>query len=83
MTVYVIKNVSTNRPIVCTLGDNSTLRLFPGNEVSLTEEQCTNYLKTLSADTKLLTMKNVAERAMRKKSTTTKEVVDDKEEKED
>lgn len=75
--MYVIKNVSTNRPIVCTLGDKSTLRLFPGKEVNLTEEQCTNYLKGLSADTKLLTIKTVNEKPPVRKKSTAKEAVDE------
>lgn len=81
--MYVIKNVSANRLIVCTLGDNSTLRLFPGKEVTLSEGQCTNYLKTLSADTKLLTMKKVADKPPIRKKSSTEKVVEDKEKKED
>ena len=36
---YVIKNMSTNRPLVCTLGDGKTLRLFPGKEETISDNK--------------------------------------------
>lgn len=44
---YIIKNMSINRPIVCTLGDGKTLRLFPGKEKQISDKQYTGYLKNL------------------------------------
>ena len=45
---YVLKNISTNRPIVCTLGDGETLRLFPSEEKQIDNNQYIDYFKTLS-----------------------------------
>jgi hypothetical protein len=65
---YIIKNMSTNRPIVCTLGDGKTLRLFPQKEQNISEEQYTDYLKNLSVKG-LLTVKEVVSKKTPKKST--------------
>ena len=70
---YVIKNMSTNRPLVCTLGDGKTLRLFPGKEETVSDKQYTEYLKTL-ADKKLLTVKEVVPKTTPKKSSAEKAV---------
>lgn len=70
---YVIKNMSTNRPLVCTLGDGKTLRLFPGKEETVSDKQYTEYLKTL-ADKKLLTVKEVVQKTTPKKSSAEKAV---------
>lgn len=74
---YTIKNMSTNRPIVCTLGDGKTLRLFPGKERQISDKQYTEYLKSLS-ERELLMVKEVVEKKTPKKSTVEK-TVDDKE----
>lgn len=78
---YIIKNMSINRPIVCTLGDGKTLRLFPGKEKQLSDKQYTGYLKNLS-EQELLTVREVVERKTPKKSTVEK-TVDNKESKEE
>lgn len=46
--MFAVKNVSTNRKLVCTLADKTTLRLFPGQSVSLKDSQVTPYLEQLS-----------------------------------
>lgn len=74
---YTIKNMSANRPIVCTLGDGKTLRLFPGKERQISDKQYTEYLKSLS-ERELLMVKEVVEKKTPKKSTVEK-TVDDKE----
>lgn len=78
---YIIKNMSTNRPIVCTLGDGKTLRLFPGKEKQISDKQYTGYLKNLS-EQELLTVREVVERKTPKKPTVEK-TVDNKENKEE
>ncbi len=78
---YIIKNMSTNRPIVCTLGDGKTLRLFPGREKQISDKQYTGYLKNLS-EQELLTVREVVERKTPKKPTVEK-TVDNKESKEE
>lgn len=78
---YIIKNMSTNRPIVCTLGDGKTLRLFPGREKQISDKQYTRYLKNLS-EQELLTVREVVERKTPKKPTVEK-TVDNKESKEE
>lgn len=78
---YIIKNMSTNRPIVCTLGDGKTLRLFPGKEKQISDKQYTGYLKNLS-EQELLTVREVVERKTPKKPTVEK-TVDNKESKEE
>lgn len=78
---YIIKNMSTNRPIVCTLGDGNTLRLFPGREKQISDKQYTGYLKNLS-EQELLTVREVVERKTPKKPTVEK-TVDNKESKEE
>lgn len=78
---YIIKNMSTNRPIVCTLGDGKTLRLFPGREKQISDKQYTGYLKNLS-EQELLTVREVVERKTPKKPTVEK-TVDNKENKEE
>lgn len=78
---YIIKNMSTNRPIVCTLGDGKTLRLFPGREKQISDKQYTGYLKNLS-EQELLTVREVVERKTPKKLTVEK-TVDNKESKEE
>lgn len=78
---YIIKNMSTNRPIVCTLGDGKTLRLFPGREKQISDKQYTGYLKNLS-EQELLTVREVVEKKTPKKPTVEK-TVDNKESKEE
>lgn len=78
---YIIKNMSINRPIVCTLGDGKTLRLFPGKEKQISDKQYTGYLKNLS-EQELLTVREVVERKTPKKFTVEK-TVDNKESKEE
>ena len=78
---YIIKNMSINRPIVCTLGDGKTLRLFPGKEKQISDKQYTGYLKNLS-EQELLTVREVVERRTAKKPTVEK-TVDNKESKEE
>lgn len=78
---YIIKNMSINRPIVCTLGDVKTLRLFPGKEKQISDKQYTGYLKNLS-EQGLLTVREVVERKTAKKPTVEK-TVDNKESKEE
>lgn len=78
---YIIKNMSINRPIVCTLGDGKTLRLFPGKEKQISDKQYTGYLKNLS-EQELLTVREVVERKTPKKPTVEK-TVDNKESKEE
>ena len=46
--MFAVKNISTNRKLVCTLADKTTLRLFPGQSVSLKDSQVTPYLEQLS-----------------------------------
>lgn len=79
--MFIIKNVTTNRPLVCTLGDNTTLRLFPGKEVTLTDKQCTGYIKSL-VSVKILTLREVSDsiKSVKKKSTNKVEENKDKEE---
>lgn len=50
---YLVKNVSVNRPIVCTLKDKSTLRLGPGQSETISEGNVTRYLTELAENTKL------------------------------
>lgn len=78
---YIIKNMSINRPIICTLGDGKTLRLFPGKEKQISDKQYTGYLKNLS-EQELLTVREVVERKTAKK-TTVEKTVDNKESKEE
>lgn len=78
---YIIKNMSINRLIVCTLGDGKTLRLFPGKEKQISDKQYTGYLKNLS-EQELLTVREVVERKTAKK-TTVEKTVDNKESKEE
>lgn len=78
---YIIKNMSTNRPVVCTLGDGKTLRLFPGREKQISDKQYTGYLKNLS-EQELLTVREVVEKKTPKKPTVEK-TVDNKESKEE
>lgn len=79
---YIIKNMSINRPIVCTLGDGKTLRLFPGKEKQISDKQYTGYLKNLS-EQELLTVREVVERKTAKKKPTVEKTVDNKESKEE
>lgn len=66
---YLIKNMSRNRPLVCTLGDGTTLRLFPLKEVTLNSKQYTKYFEQLSTK-KLVTVTEV----QTKKSTVSKKL---------
>lgn len=44
----IVKNISTNRSVVCTLADGTSLRLLPKREVTIKDSQVTDYLKSLS-----------------------------------
>lgn len=48
---FVVKNKKqkTNQPIICTLGDNTTLRLNIGAEITLTDKQITPHIKNLAS----------------------------------
>lgn len=66
---YVLKNVSVNRSIICTLKDGSTLRLFPKGSVTLKDSQLTKHLEEVAGEGKLLTITAEVERKVTKKST--------------
>lgn len=46
--MYLVKNISTNRGIVCTLKDGSTLRLLPKQQETLKDNQVTDHLLNMS-----------------------------------
>ena len=46
--MFNIKNISKNRSVVCTLNDGTSLRLLPQSEVTIKDNQITDYLKGLS-----------------------------------
>lgn len=76
--LYIVKN-KANQPIVCSLADESTLRLPINGETKITDKQMTNHLKTLSSKN-LLVIREVVEHKVNKKNNNTKSVVESKEE---
>ena len=46
--MYKVKNISRNRGVVCTLNDGTSLRLLPQSEVTIKDNQITDYLIGLS-----------------------------------
>lgn len=82
--MFAVKNVSTNRKLVCTLADKTTLRLFPGQSVSLKDSQVTPYLETLAKSKfRVITLQHSPDKRAEKKQptkTATKAEENDKEE---
>ena len=83
--MFAVKNVSTNRKLVCTLADKTTLRLFPGQSVSLKDSQVTPYLETLAKSKfRVIILQHSpdkkAEKRQPTKTATTKAEENDKEE---
>ena len=83
--MFAVKNVSTNRKLVCTLADKTTLRLFPGQSVSLKDSQVTPYLEQLSQSKfRIVVLEHSpdkkAEKKQSTKTATTKAEENDKEE---
>lgn len=82
--MFAVKNVSTNRKLVCTLADKTTLRLFPGQSVSLKDSQVTPYLETLAKSKfRVITLQHSPDKKAEKKQltkTATKAEENDKEE---
>lgn len=76
--LYVIKN-KAKQPIVCSLADESTLRLAINGETKITDKQMTDHLKTLSSKN-LLVIREVVEQKINNKKNSTKSVVESKEE---
>ena len=76
--MYLLKNVSKNQKIVCTLKDGSTLRLLPNTEVKIKDDNMTDYLLSLSkGKMKIL---RVSHQDEVKVTTTAKAVKNDKKE---
>jgi len=46
--MYLLKNISKTRSIACDLKDGSSLRLLPESEVTIKDNNMTDYLKKLS-----------------------------------
>lgn len=63
---YLIKNISTNRPIVCTLPDGETFRLNVGEQKTVKDSQFNDYLKGLS-DKHLILVRKVEQKKTTKK----------------
>jgi hypothetical protein len=82
--MFAVKNVSTNRKLVCTLADKTTLRLFPGQSVSLKDSQVTPYLEQLSqSKIRIVVLEHSPDKKAEKKQptkTATKAEENDKEE---
>ena len=82
--MFAVKNVSTNRKLVCTLADKTTVRLFPGQSVSLKDSQVTPYLETLAKSKfRVITLQHSPDKKAEKKQptkTATKAEENDKEE---
>lgn len=69
--MFAVKNVSTNRKLVCTLADKTTLRLFPGQSVSLKDSQVTPYLETLAKSKfRVITLQHSPDKKAEKKQPT-------------
>ena len=82
--MFAVRNVSTNRKLVCTLADKTTLRLFPGQSVSLKDSQVTPYLEQLSQSKfRIVVLEHSPDKKAEKKQptkTATKAEENDKEE---
>lgn len=66
--LYSLKNRTKNQFIVCTLADNTTLRIDSGEEVEITDKQITDYITTL--ETKgYITLKQIETKTKNKKVT--------------
>lgn len=82
--MFAVKNISTNRKLVCTLADKTTLRLFPGQSVSLKDSQVTPYLEQLSQSKfRIVVLEHSPDKKAEKKQptkTATKAEENDKEE---
>lgn len=66
--MYNIKNISKNRSVVCTLKDGTSLRLLPKNEVTIKDNQITDYLIELSKQVKpIITVTQTKESVIDKK----------------
>lgn len=75
MSYFVIKNLSRNRPLVFTLKDGTTLRLFPMKETTISAKQYINHLNSL-VDSGLIMIEEVESK---KKKTTENSQVDEPE----
>ena len=71
---YVLTN-KADQPLVCTLGDDSTLRLAINQSKKITEKQMTGHLNTLSSKG-ILIIKEVVEKKPNKNINTKKSVVE-------
>lgn len=65
---YVIAN-KAKRPIVCPLGDKTTLRLPIDGQTTIKDAQMTNHIKDLSKKG-LLVLTEIEEKPLKKKNTT-------------
>lgn len=77
---YKIKN-KAKQPIVCTLGDNTTLRLKINGETTVSDKQMTGHLENLASKNLLVIKKIVEAEKKVTKNSTTKNSVKNKEEK--
>lgn len=75
--LYKVTN-KANQPLVCSLADNSTLRLSINQSAKITSSQVTNHLKTLSSKRYIL-LEEVVETKKSNKNDTKKSVVENKE----
>lgn len=79
--MYTVKNVSSNRKIVSTISDGTTLRLMPGQSVELKDEQVSNYLVTLSkSKDRLLTLTKKQTKSFKKSIKKDESILESKEE---
>ena len=78
MSNVMIKN-QLNRPIVCSLDSDETLRLLVGEEKSLKEEEITNHLTNLEKSGKI-TITQIEPKKVFKKTSERKTEVEEKKE---
>lgn len=76
---YIVTN-KVMRPIVCPLGDKTTLRLPVGGHKTITEKQLTDHISNL-AKREVVTLSKVEEKTYKKKSAVPKNSTEEKEEK--
>lgn len=76
---YIVTN-KVKRPIVCPLGDKTTLRLPVGGSKTITDKQLTDHISNL-AKGEVLKLSKVEEKTTKKKSPVPKSSDEEKEEK--
>lgn len=66
--MLLVKNISKNRSVVCTLKDGTSLRLLPKSEVTIKSGQMIDYLENLSKqDRPIITIEHIKESVNDKK----------------